>query len=32
MHNRIIENGLTAAALLVVMVGVLFAAQVALVI
>ncbi len=31
MHNRIIENGLAAAALLVVMVGVLFAAQVALV-
>ena len=32
MHNRIIENGLTVAALLVIMVGVLFAAQVALVI
>ncbi len=32
MHNRIIKNGLTVAALLVVMVGLLFAAQVALVI
>jgi len=32
MRNRIIENGLTVAALLVIMVGVLFAALVALVI
>ena len=32
MTNRIIENGLIVAALLIVMVGVLFAAQVALVI
>jgi hypothetical protein len=32
MRKRIIENGLTVAALLVIMVGVLFAAQVALVI
>ncbi len=32
MNNRIIENGLNLAALLIVMVGVMFAAQSALVI
>jgi hypothetical protein len=32
MNNRIIENGLTLAALLIVMVGVMFAAQGAFVI